>query len=303
VNSQLRIDVQDLAHSYGDKPALCGVSLTVDPGEIVALLGPNGAGKTTLVETLAGFRKPTAGCVRVCGFDPTERVGRDEVRRRVGLVLQQTAHPKYLTVSEVLAMHASWYGHPRSLDDIVALVGLDGLEQRYVRELSGGEQRRLDVGVGLIGRPELVLLDEPTTGFDPVARRGMWEVIAGLREAGTSVLLTTHYMEEAQALADRVAFIDRGSIVAQGTPAEIATSLALSTRITFTLPSGIAIDAIPANVGAQAADGRRVHVQTGEPTRTLATLCSWAVDSDVELDDLAIEPPSLERSYLELATR
>ena len=193
------LEVRGLAKQYpgASEPAVRDVSLELRAGEVLGLLGPNGAGKTTTIEILTGFRRRDAGEVRLLGLDPAVRRDLRELRRRVGVVLQQTGHYRYLTVRETLAMHRAWHEQPRAVDEVLELVGLEELDDRFVRQLSGGQQRRLDVGVALVGRPELIFLDEPTTGFDPAARRKMWDVLGHLAELGTSVVLTTHYMEEA----------------------------------------------------------------------------------------------------------
>ena len=210
------VEVHDLHKSYGDVHAVRGISFGVDTGEIVAVLGPNGAGKTTTIEMLEGFRAPTSGTVRVLGTDPA--TGGSPFRARIGVVLQETGIDRYLTVGEVLQMYASYYPSPRSVEETIELVGLDGKRDARVKTLSGGQQRRLDVGLGLVGDPELLFLDEPTTGFDPSARRQAWNVVHRLRDLGKTVLLTTHYMEEAQELADRLVVIAAGRILAEGTP-------------------------------------------------------------------------------------
>ena len=240
------VAVTGLSKSYGAVPAVRGVSFTVGHGEIFALLGPNGAGKTTILEILEGFRSRDAGRVQVLGADPGDRASGRALRERIGLVLQDIAVEPYLTVRETLARNAGYYPAPRDVSEVIALTGLAGLERKKVRSLSGGQQRRLDLALGLIGHPDLLFLDEPTTGFDPNARRDAWQTVRGLRDAGTTILLTTHYMDEAQALADRVAVISDGQIVAEGTPSTIGGRDTARTRIRFTLPAGFAAADLPA---------------------------------------------------------
>ena len=238
--------VDGLAKSYGGVTALRGISFTVGAGEIFALLGPNGAGKTTTLEILEGFRKRDAGQAEVLGLDPGDRATGRELRERIGLVLQDIAVEPYLTVRETIARNAGYYPAPRDVDEVIALVGLAGEERTKVRNLSGGRKRRLDLGLGLIGDPELLFLDEPTTGFDPAARRDAWQLVRSLRACGTTILLTTHYMEEAQALADRVAVLSDGQVVAQGTLADIGGRATAQTQIRFVWPAGCRAADLPA---------------------------------------------------------
>ena len=238
--------VEGLAKSYGSVPALRGIDFTVGPGEIFALLGPNGAGKTTTLEILEGFRARDSGRAEVLGLDPGSRATGRELRERIGLVLQDIAVEPYLTVRETIARNAGYYPAPRGVDEVIDLVGLAGQERTKVRNLSGGRKRRLDLGLGLIGDPELLFLDEPTTGFDPAARRDAWQLVRSLRDSGTTILLTTHYMEEAQALADQVAVLSDGQVVAQGTLADIGGRAAAQTQIRFALPGGCLAADLPA---------------------------------------------------------
>jgi len=290
--------VAGLRKSYGAVQAVRDVSFTVSRGEIFALLGPNGAGKTTTLEILEGFRARDAGRAEVLGYDPGDRAAGRALRERIGLVLQDIAVEPYLTVRETVARNAGYYPAPRNVDEVIDLVGLDGQRRQKVRALSGGQKRRLDLALGLIGRPDLLFLDEPTTGFDPSARRDAWQIVRNLRGSGTTILLTTHYMEEAQALADRVAVISGGQIVAEGAPATIGGRDTARVRIRFALPEcGVAdlpADAVPG-------DGL-VTVQTAEPTATLHQLTGWALRRGTVLDRLTVDRPSLEDVYLRLTS-
>ena len=290
--------VAGLGKSYGAVRAVRGVSFTVARGEIFALLGPNGAGKTTTLEILEGFRTQDAGRAEVLGLDPGDRATGRALRERIGLVLQDIAVEPYLTVRETVARNAGYYPAPRDVDEVIALVGLAGQARQKVRVLSGGQQRRLDLALGMIGDPELLFLDEPTTGFDPSARRGAWQIMRGLREAGTTIVLTTHYMDEAQALADRVAVMAGGQIVAEGTPSAIGGRDTARARIRFALPAGTTAGDLPA--AAVPGDDGLVTVQTTEPTQTLHQLTGWALGHGTVLDRLTVDRPSLEDVYLRL---
>ena len=300
------ITVSGLAKSYGRVQAVRGISFTVGRGEIFALLGPNGAGKTTTLEILEGFRGRDGGQADVLGLDPGARATGRALRERIGLVLQDIAVEPYLTVRETIARNAGYYPAPRGVDEVITLVGLAGQERTKVRNLSGGRKRRLDLGLGLIGDPELLFLDEPTTGFDPAARRDAWQLVRSLRDSGTTILLTTHYMEEAQALADRVAVLSDGLVVAQGTLADIGGRAAAQTQIRFALPRGCVAADLPAwarpGMGPAAGPeaGDLVAVAVSEPTRALHDLTTWALDRGLVLDRLTVEPPSLEDVYLRL---
>jgi ABC-2 type transport system ATP-binding protein len=300
------ITVSGLAKSYGGVQAVRGVSFTVGRGEIFALLGPNGAGKTTTLEILEGFRGRDGGQADVLGLDPGARATGRALRERIGLVLQDIAVEPYLTVRETIARNAGYYPAPRGVDEVITLVGLAGQERTKVRNLSGGRKRRLDLGLGLIGDPELLFLDEPTTGFDPAARRDAWQLVRSLRDSGTTILLTTHYMEEAEALADRVAVLSDGLVVAQGTLADIGGRAAAQTQIRFALPRGCVAADLPAwarpGMGPAAGPeaGDLVAVAVSEPTRALHDLTTWALDRGLVLDRLTVEPPSLEDVYLRL---
>jgi ABC-2 type transport system ATP-binding protein len=291
--------VAGLRKSYGPVHAVRGVSFTVEHGEIFALLGPNGAGKTTTLEILEGYLARDAGQVEVLGHDPGDRAGGRALREEIGLVLQDIAVEPYLTVRETIARNAGYYPAPRDVDEVISLVGLDEQKRQKVRTLSGGQKRRLDLALGMIGNPRLLFLDEPTTGFDPSARRGAWQVVRDLRDAGTTVLLTTHYMDEAQALADRVAMISDGQIVAEGTPSAIGGRDTARARIRFALPDGETLASLP--VPATTQDGL-VSIETADPTLVLHQLTSWALDRGTRLDRLAVDRPTLEDVYLRLTS-
>ena len=274
------ISIRSLRKSYGDVEAVRGIELEVRRGEVFAFLGPNGAGKTTTTEILEGYRRRDAGEVSVLGEDP-ERAGR-EWRERIGIVLQSCRLDPYLTVAESLSLYAGYYRAPRPVDEVIEAVGLGGKAGERAGRLSGGQQRRLDVGMALVGDPDLLFLDEPTTGFDPSARRQAWDVIAGLRALGKTVFLTTHYMDEAQRLADRVAVIAAGEIVARGTPEDLGDRESRPARISYL------------------EDGREVELETTTPVRTLNELTGRALAEGRELDRLEVTRPSLEDVYLEL---
>ncbi|MGW1343480.1 ABC transporter ATP-binding protein [Kribbella sp. NPDC002412] len=287
------ITVEGLRKTYGRHEAVRGVDLEVRAGEIFAFLGPNGAGKTTTVEILEGYRDPTAGRVEVLGADPA-RADR-EWRSRIGVMLQTWQVEPALTVRESLRQFAGYYPRSLPVEDVVRLVGLEAQGGTRAGRLSGGQQRRLDLGIALVGDPELLFLDEPTTGFDPAARRSAWQIVAALRDAGKTVLLTTHYLDEAQALADRVAILVDGRIKAEGSPEELVAGQA--TRITFRLADSIALPARFAPV--EVADGR-LEIHSHEPLRLVHALTDWAIESSVDLADLQVRRPSLEDVYLEL---
>jgi ABC-2 type transport system ATP-binding protein len=291
------ISIRDLRMSYGKFEAVRGVDLDVEPGEILAFLGPNGAGKTTTVEILEGYRRRSGGEVTVLGEDPQEAGA--EWRERIGIVLQSSKLDPYLTVRESLELYAGYYRSPRAVDEVIGLVGLGEKAEERASSLSGGQQRRLDVGIALIGDPELLFLDEPTTGFDPSARRQAWEVIAGLRDLGKTVFLTTHYMDEAQQLADRVTIIARGEIVARGTPEDLGNRGDEPARISFRLPEGLTAEQIPLRVAVANGQGQ-VTLSTSTPVKTLNQLTGWALERGVELEGLEVARPSLEDIYLEL---
>jgi ABC-2 type transport system ATP-binding protein len=291
------ITVTGLRKSYGSVQAVRNVSFRVSHGEIVALLGPNGAGKTTTLEILEGFRSRDGGTVEVLGCDPGDRSTARELRERTGLVLQDIAVEPYLTVRETLARQAGYYQAPRPVPEVISLVGLAGLERRKVKGLSGGQKRRLDLALGLIGDPELLYLDEPTTGFDPAARHDAWDLVRELRTAGTTVLLTTHDMAEAQALADRVVLLNGGAIVAEGPPAALGGREAHQARITFRLPPGFPPADLPLPAGVQ---NGAVVIEAASLTEELHRLTGWAIRHDVALAGLTVARPSLEDIYLQL---
>ncbi|HET7636801.1 MAG TPA: ABC transporter ATP-binding protein [Candidatus Limnocylindria bacterium] len=288
------ISVQGLRKSYGTVEALRGIDLRVANGEVFALLGPNGAGKTSAVEIMEGYRSRDAGEVRVLGLDPAAHPA--ALRERVGIVLQSTGLSRYLSVRETVELFAGYYRRPRPIDEVLALVGLTDLAGRRITKLSGGERRRLDLAVALVGDPELLFLDEPTTGFDPSARRQAWEVVRGLTGLGKTILLTTHYMDEAQELADRLAVIAHGEIVAEGTPQTLGGRDVGRSSIRFSLPEGCEL---PDRFGAHRA-GPGYELQTESATRLMHELSSWALSADVDLVGLEVRPPSLEEVYLEL---
>ncbi|MBV9465146.1 MAG: ABC transporter ATP-binding protein [Solirubrobacterales bacterium] len=286
--------------SYDGFEAVRGVDLRVARGEIFTFLGPNGAGKTTTVEILEGHRKRSAGDVRVLGEDP-EHADR-WWRSRVGVVLQSSRVEPQLTVRECLELYAGYYAAPRSVQEVIELVGLKKRAEVRGGQLSGGQQRRVDVALALIGDPELVFLDEPTTGFDPSARRSAWEMIDGLRQLGKTIFLTTHYMDEAEALADRIAVLSAGVIVAEGTPSTLGGRDQAAYQITFTLPHGVAIGELPVEPGsAQALDkAGKVLIESEQVMSTLRALSSWAIEQRHEISDLLVRRPALEDVYLGL---
>ena len=273
------ISVRGLRKSYGSLEAVRGVEFEIGQGEVFGLLGPNGAGKTTTVEILEGYRTRDAGEVSVLGHDP-QNPG-PEFRQRIGVVLQQSELWPNLTVRETHRIFAGYYARPRDVDEVIDLVGLAEKRDARVKTLSGGQKRRLDLGVALVGDPDLLFLDEPTTGFDPAARRAAWEMIRSLRSLGKTVLLTTHYLDEAEQLADRVAVLREGRIVTIGTPRELTTA-DLEVEIRYRR------------------DGEEILVRTSEPTRTLHELTGEALARGVELDRLEVRRPSLEEVYLAL---
>ena len=288
-----------LRKRYGAVDAVCGIDLEVAEGECFALLGPNGAGKTTTVEMLEGYRNRSGGEVEVLGFDP-ERGGRD-FRERIGIVLQSSGIHRELTVREVLTLFGGFYPHPRDVAEVIDLVGLGEKADARVKTLSGGQQRRLDLALGIVGDPDLIFLDEPTTGFDPSARRRSWELIENLRALGKTILLTTHYMDEAQNLADRVTIMADGRIVAEGTPESLGGRDVAEAVITFRLPPGTTTADLPAGLPVSPAVlDNHVSLRTTSPTRLLNQLTGWALARGEELEALVVARPSLEDVYLRL---
>ena len=296
-SDDVAIEVRGLRKSYGSLEAVRGIDLQVERGEIFAMLGPNGAGKTTTVEILEGYRSRTAGEVRVLGHDPARREG--DLMSRMGIVLQQSGVQQYLTVREVVSMYAGYYPHPRDVGEVVELVGLADAADRRILQLSGGQHRRVDMALALAGDPELLFLDEPTTGFDPSARRQAWETVRSLAGLGKTVFLTTHFMDEAQTLANRVAIIARGQIVATGSPNTLGARGSQATVIRFSLPNGVVP---PEALGMKPMQGGAWQVETEAPTRLLHELTGWAVGAGVQLIGLEVSRPSLEDVYLALTS-
>ena len=294
------IRVRGLRKRYGDVEAVRGIDLTVRTGEIFAFLGPNGAGKTTTVETLEGYRHRDAGEAEVLGSDPARPAA--GWRARIGVVLQESQPEAELTVEECVSLYAGYYPRPRPVGETLELVGLADRRAARCGQLSGGQRRRLDVALALIGDPELVFLDEPTTGFDPAARQSAWQVIAGLRDLGKTIFLTTHYMEEAEHLADRIAVIAAGHIVAEGTPATLAGRDTGASVISFTLPPGLSAADLPPAVAAlvTGSTGDKVEACVTSPLPQLGALAAWAQARGADLPDLQVLRPTLEDVYLQL---
>ncbi len=291
--------VEDLHKRYGDNHAVRGLSLTVEEGEVFAVVGPNGAGKTSTVEILEGHRTRTSGRVEVLGFDP--ETGGRAFRERIGIVLQEAGIDERFTVRELVSLYAGFYPRPRAVDEVIELVGLTPKANERTKTLSGGQRRRVDLALGLIGDPELLYLDEPTTGFDPSARRQAWDVVAGLCEVGKTVILTTHYMEEAYRLADRVAVVARGELVALGTPEELAARTSAGRSVlSFLLPAGLEEVDLPPLAGEVALEDQRVVIRSLSLTADLHAVTGWAATREVELDGLALQRGSFEDTYLEL---
>ena len=290
------ISVSSLVKHYGDVHAVDGIDLEIDTGEVFALLGPNGAGKSTTVEILEGHRTRTSGDVSVLGFDPN--TSPREFRESIGIVLQETAIEPQLTVTEAIDVYGALYPRRRPAGELIEIVGLEEKADARIKTLSGGQRRRLELALGIVGDPDLIFLDEPTTGFDPSARRQAWSVVENLASLGKTVLLTTHYMDEAQHLADRLAVIASGEIVAEGTPDSLGGRKDAETKITFTL-IGVSLDSLPL-AGATVAGNGRVTVRSKNPTEDVHRLTGWAIERGTELGDLAVTRPSLEDVYLAL---
>ena len=294
------VSVRGLVKKYGRREAVRGIDLEVRRGEIFAFLGPNGAGKTTTVEILEGFRARTAGEVSVLGVDPAVAGG--AWRDRVGVVLQESEPEPALSVRECLQLYAGYYRSPRDIDDTIALVGLADKTDDGAAHLSGGQRRRLDVALALIGDPDIVFLDEPTTGFDPSARRAAWDVVAGLRRLGKTVFLTTHYMDEAEYLADRIAVISAGRIVAEGTPKTLGGRDQMKVAVSFTLPDGLSAADLPPDLRSSAQPGNNgtMVVRSANPLADVHALAGWALGRGTDLPDLDVRRPTLEDVYLSL---
>jgi ABC-2 type transport system ATP-binding protein len=291
------VSVRGLVRSYGQLRAVDGVSFEVDAGEVFALLGPNGAGKTTTIEILEGFRERDAGEVRVLGIDPGDRRSGRRLRSQLGVVLQELAVEPFLSVRQVLERNAGYYPAPRPVGEVIELIGLAAKADAKVKTLSGGQQRRLDVGLGIVGNPALLFLDEPTTGLDPAGRRTSWELVRRLAGEGTTVILTTHYMEEAEALADQVAIIASGKIVAHGPPASLGGRDQGAARIRFQLPAGVTPADLPVAV---VGDGPSVELRTDRELEALYELTRWALEHEVRLTGLTVSRHTLEDVYLQL---
>lgn len=291
------VSVRGLVRSYGSVRAVDGVSFEVGAGEVFALLGPNGAGKTTTIEILEGFRERDAGEVRVLGIDPGDRRSGRRLRSQLGVVLQELAVEPFLSVRQVLERNAGYYPAPRPVGEVIELVGLAEKADAKVKTLSGGQQRRLDVGLGIVGNPALLFLDEPTTGLDPAGRRTSWELVRRLAVEGTTVILTTHYMEEAEALADQVAIIASGKIVAHGPPASLGGRDQGAATIRFQLPAGLTPADLPVAV---IGDGPSVELRTDRELEALYELTRWALEHEVRLTGLTVSRHTLEDVYLQL---
>lgn len=299
------IDVRDLHKHYGENRAVDGVSFHVAEGEVYALLGHNGAGKSTVVEILEGHRTMTWGSVSVLGFDPAK--AQREFRDRIGVVLQTSGVENEFTVREVIDLYASAYRRRRTLDEVVELAGLEEKVDERVGSLSGGQRRRVDLALGIVGRPDLLFLDEPTTGFDPAARRKSWDLIEALGDDGVTVLLTTHYLDEAEHLADRVGVLASGKMIAEGTPAQLIAGIS-GTVVSFMLPDSIeTADAIstfgPVLGGDVRLSGRLVEATVDRATEVVHRATGWAIENGVELESLRVARASLEDVFLQLTER
>ena len=297
--SEAAISVRGLRKSYGEHEAVAGIEFEVAAGEVFGFLGPNGAGKTTTIEILEGYRARSAGEVSVLGVDPAQPTR--EWRNRVGLVLQECELDPLWTVREAVSLFARFYAAPRPVDETIELVGLADKRDARVATLSGGQKRRADVAIGIVGDPDLIFLDEPTTGFDPTARREAWNMIEGLKELGKTVFLTTHYMDEAQHLANRVAILRDGHIVAQGRTEELGENIGRRTVIGFTLSNGLGVDDVRSRVSAPVEiSGNQVEIETDRAQADLYLLLSLAEERGATLDELEVRRPSLEDIFLEL---
>jgi len=292
------IGVRHLRKSYGDLHAIDDVSFNVKRGEVFALLGPNGAGKTTTIEILEGFLGRDGGDVDVLGVDPGRRQQQRWLRTRIGVVLQELAVESFFTVRQVLERNAGFYPAPRPIDEVIELIGLQEKAGARVKTLSGGQQRRLDVGLGIIGDPELLFLDEPTTGLDPAARRTTWDLIRTLSEEGTTVLLSSHYMDEVEALAHCVAVLARGKVVATGPPSSLGGRDQGRVAIRFTLPDGVAVSDLP--VSPSTLDGMTVEIDTDDELVVLGRIVNWALEKGLALAALSVTRVTLEDVYLDL---
>ena len=290
------IEVENLVKSYGDVEAVRGVDLHVGAGEVFALLGPNGAGKSTIVEILEGHRTKTSGSVSVLGFDPTTRD--QDYRERIGIVLQETAVEEQLTVKEAIDIYGSMYPKRRPTGELIEIVGLEEKTDARIKTLSGGQRRRLELALGIVGDPDLIFLDEPTTGFDPSARRQAWTIVENLTSLGKTVLLTTHYMDEAQFLANKVAVIANGKIVAEGTPDSLGDRQTAQSIISFTVDTPLKAP-LPVE-GAVVAPNGNAELRSVDPTTDLHAITGWALDNGIGLADLSVTRPTLEDVYLEL---
>lgn len=294
----LALSVSNLAKSYGDLRAVDDVSFDVERGEIFALLGPNGAGKTTSIEILEGFLTRDGGTVSVLGVDPGEAKHLRWLRNHIGVVLQELAVESFFTVRQVLERNAGFYPHPRPVDEVIELVGLNHKGDTKVKKLSGGQQRRLDIGLGIVGNPSLLFLDEPTTGLDPAARRTTWDLIRHLSSLGTTVVMSSHYMDEVEALAQRVAVLSRGRIAALGPTASLGGRDTGEVTIRFTLPTDVSVDDLP--LVPTRVEGELIELRTSRELATLHHLTGWALERGAALTGLTVTRETLEDIYLAL---
>lgn len=294
------IEVRDLRKSYDDVERLHGISFDVQAGEIFGFLGTNGAGKTTTIEILEGYRHRNSGKVSVLGTDPAQ--ASRAWRNRIGLVLQESELDPVYTVRETVGMFARYFRAPTAIDRTISAAGLSDKADERIGRLSGGEKRRVDVALGLVGDPEVLFLDEPTTGLDPAARREMWTMIEGLREAGKTVFLTTHYMDEAEHLSDRIVILRKGSIAAEGSPDALSRKFGTTSVVSFMLPSGMSLEQLGTVIAASMVmEAGLVRFRTDTPQRDLATLLEWAQHGCIELLNLQVTLPTLDDVFVELA--